>query len=385
VRTSLNFNKQKPVSFFETTIRCLGGLLTAYELSGEKVLLDKAADLGERLSKAFVGPMGLPKTQINLASGSSSLSGWLGGNVLLAEIGTVQLEFFALARHTGNDKFRAIAQKVIDVLDQNGPAVTNGGRQWPIHVRPESGRSSGMTVSWGAMGDSYYEYLLKMWLFTGKRVDQYKRMYLESVRAMQKQLIFTENGLTYVEELKNGRDEKKMDHLVCFVPGLLALGAQHIPEVHDEHMALAAKLTETCYEMYKRQKTGLAPEFVTFRSGRMLVGAKHNLLRPEAMESIFLMWRFTKDPKYREWGWRIFVAFEKHCRIATGGYAGLKDVNVDGSAPRNRDDTMQTFWLAETLKYMLLLFSDDDALDLTTHVFNTEAHPLQVFEIPGDH
>ena len=194
-----------------------------------------------------------------------------------------------------------------------------------------------------------------------------------------------------------------MDHLVCFVPGLLALGAQHIPEHHDEHsnrqqrshprrmaprlgmpppirsaaprgntdtwnltkpapseceefgarirrvrlfphnaVALAAKLTETCYNMYSRQKTGLAPEFVTFRGGKMNVGARHNLLRPETVESLFLMWRFTKDPKYREWGWRIFVAFEKHCKIATGGYAGLKDVNVDGSHPRNRDDTMQT-------------------------------------------
>lgn len=61
----------------------------------------QAVDLGERLSRAFVGPRGMPKTQINLATGISSLSSWLGGAVLLAEVGTVQLEFFALARHTG--------------------------------------------------------------------------------------------------------------------------------------------------------------------------------------------------------------------------------------------------------------------------------------------
>jgi len=385
VRTSLNFNKPKAVSFFETTIRCLGGLLTAYELSGEKVLLDKATDLGERLAKAFQGSAGLPKTQINLATGTSSLSGWLGGNVLLAEVGTVQMEFFALARHTGRTQFREIAATVFDVLDKNGPAPVDGGRLWPIHVRPETGRSSGATVSWGAMGDSYYEYLLKLWVLTGKKHEQYKRMYLQSIKGMQNRLVRTDDGLTYVQELKNGHDERKMDHLVCFVPGLLALGAQHMPEVHDEHMALAEKLVETCYQMYARQKTGLAPEFVTFRTGRMLVGARHNLLRPEAVESIFLMWRFTKNPKYREWGWKIFTAFEKHCRVPSGGYAGLKDVNQDGDAPRNRDDTMQTFWLAETLKYLLLLFSDDDALDLTTHVLNTEAHPLQVFTIDGDH
>ena len=96
------------------------------------------------------------------------------------------------------------------------------------------------------------------------------------------------------------------------------------------------------------------------------------------------MYELTRDDKYREWGWKVFVAFETHCRVASGGYVGLKDVNTDGSVARNRDDTMQTFWLAETLKYLLLLFSDDDALDLTTHVINTEAHPLQAFSFDGD-
>jgi len=178
-----------------------------------------------------------------------------------------------------------------------------------------------------------------------------------------------------------------MDHLVCFLPGTLALGAQHIPEVREEHMALAIKLTETCYQMYARTKTGLAPEFVNFRRGQgMTTGAAHNLLRPETVESLFYLWRFTKDVRYRDYGWRIFLAFERYCKVPGGGYAGLKNTGVaEVTNARNRDDTMQTFWLAETLKYMLLLFSDDDALDLTTHVFNTEAHPLQVFEIPGDH
>ena len=197
-------------------------------------------------------------------------------------------------------EFRDIAQKPIDVLDREGGATKDGGRLWPIHVRPETGKTTGKTVSWGAMGDSYYEYLLKMWLLTGKQHEQYKRMYLESIKGMQNRLLREEAGLTYIAELKNGREERKMDHLVCFVPGLLALGAQHIPEHKDEHMALAAKLTETCYNMYSRQKTGLAPEFVTFRGGKINVGARHNLLRPETVESLFLMWRFTKDPKYRE-------------------------------------------------------------------------------------
>merc|ERR1719201_2884533 len=103
-------------------------------------------------------------------------------------------------------------------------------------------------------------------------------MYLESIKAMQQKLVIREAGLTYVAESKNGHIERKMDHLVCFVPGMLALGAQHIPEVHDEHMALAAKLAETCYQMYAQQRTGLSPEFVRFHPGQgMTIGAGHNL------------------------------------------------------------------------------------------------------------
>lgn len=121
--------------------------------------------------------------------------------------------------------------------------------------------------------------------------------------------------------------------------------------------------------------TGLAPEFVKIGND-MEVGAAHNLLRPETAESLFYMWRFTKDPKYREWGWAMFVAFEQHTRIPTGGYSGIRNVNVAGET--KADDTMQTFWLAETLKYFLMLFSEDDILDLEKNVINTEAHPLKV-------
>jgi len=76
-------------------------------------------------------------------------------------------------------------------------------------------------------------------------------------------------------------------------------------------------------------------------------GAHHNLLRPETVESLMILHRKTGDPIYREWGWRIFQAFETHCRVPEGGYAGLKDVR--NPRPQN-DDTMQSFWLAETLK-----------------------------------
>ena len=118
VRHGLRLDGTSRISFFETTIRCLAGLLAAHELSGEKVLLDKAEDLGNRLARAIGGGAGMPKTQISLGTGQGAIPSWLGGNVLLAEVGTFQMEFVALSEHTRRSEFRDKALHVFDVLDR---------------------------------------------------------------------------------------------------------------------------------------------------------------------------------------------------------------------------------------------------------------------------
>ena len=93
------------------------------------------------------------------------------------------------------------------------------------------------------------------------------------------------------------------------------------------------------------------------------------------MESLYIMYRITKDKKYQEYGWKIFQAFEEHARIPSGGYSSLNSV-------KNKDlgyrDKMESFFLGETLKYLFLLFSDIDIVPLDKFVFNTEAHPLPI-------
>jgi mannosyl-oligosaccharide alpha-1,2-mannosidase len=211
VHSSLRFDQRKKVSFFETTIRCLGGLLAAYELCGDATLLAKATELGDRLGKAFASGSGLPYTSVSLADGSHTVPSWLAGSVLLAEVGTVQLEFAALDHHAGRAELRAKSDRVFALLDEKGPTPdASGGRLWPIHIRPETGVTTGSTITWGAMGDSFYEYLLKYWLLTGKRHEQYKRMYLDAVKGMVAKLLFTEDGLTFIAESKNGRIDKKV-------------------------------------------------------------------------------------------------------------------------------------------------------------------------------
>ena len=81
---------------------------------------------------------------------------------------------------------------------------------------------------------------------------------------------------------------------------------------------------------------------------------------------------------YRDWGWEILQAFQKHSRVESGGFTTLQ--NVDTPRPNARKgNKMESFFLSETLKYLFLLFTDDeDILPLDKWVFNTEAHPLPV-------
>ena len=95
------------------------------------------------------------------------------------------------------------------------------------------------------------------------------------------------------------------------------------------------------------------------------------------MESLFVLYRITKNPLYQDWGWEILQAFDGHSRVSSGGFATLQRVNSENPQHNNR---MESFFLSETLKYLFLLFSDDaDTLPLDEWVFNTEAHPLPIW------
>ena len=212
-----------------------------------------------------------------------------------------------------------------------------------------------------------------------------------------------------------------MDHLVCFMPGTIALAATLGSTVEEAkkhglwgdkeeaQMKLAAELTKTCWGMYKVMATGLAPEISFFQINdppRMqaevgiLASAElapddqdapwrtdyqikphdsHNLQRPETVESLFYMWRITGDESYRELGWEMFTSFIRHTAVNDGtGFSSLANAN---EVPPPLRDNMESFWLAETLKYFYLLFSPPDLLPLDQIVLNTEAHVFPRFEL----
>jgi hypothetical protein len=231
VKNSLNNNRGRMVSVFETTIRSLGGLLSAYDWSGDEVFLEQAQDLGKRLFAAVeANPIGIPYGQVNLATGEARNIGWTGDNAIISEFGTLQIEFRLLARLTGNHDYKDKIEHVFTLLNDMNPAhglysyfVRNRGVQKPQFANDK--------LTFGAMTDSLYEYMLKVWIQGGKEEDLYREMYDKSIQGMHDELlqVSSPSGLVFIADKNNGRLDTKMDHLVCFMGGLLALGAYTDP------------------------------------------------------------------------------------------------------------------------------------------------------------
>lgn len=235
----------------------------------------------------------------------------------------------------------------------------------------------------GALADSFYEYLLKAWIQSGEEDVAARQMYDDAIAAITDDLLKkSKSGLQYYAERKFERIEQKMDHLACFAGGLLVLGAETAKgapeEVREKYRNIGAEVTNTCHESYIRSQTRLGPEAFRFtdevEAQATRVSEKYYILRPETVESYFYLWRLTKNPKYRDWAWDAAQAIEKHCKVEAG-YSGIRDVyEKDGQ----KDDVQQSFLTAETLKYLYLIFSEDDLIPLDEWVFNTEAHPLPI-------
>ncbi|CAG8592460.1 8598_t:CDS:2, partial [Racocetra fulgida] len=331
VANSLNFDIDGEVNVFETTIRVLGGLLSAYHLSGNDTLyLTKAVDLGDRLLGAFSSPSGIPYASVNLATREGIVAHFNGGASSTSEATTLQLEFKYLSYISDNYVYWDKSQNIMLAIDD-----------------------------------------LKKYDGLGVKTHLIDRSH--------------PSGLLYIGELSGFGDDNispKMDHLVCFMGGNLVLGATRGRKVHDiqedmsdndlEDLDIGKELTKTCAEIYFSTNTGLAPEIAYFSTSEdattdIIIKPldSHNLLRPETVESLFILWRLTGDVQYRhvfipnyyclpdKSSYRItFIlsgTFEKYARVDEGGYTSLDDVTV---VPPERRDKMETFWLVIKFSFL---------------------------------
>ena len=345
----LSFDKDISVQNFEITIRLLGGLISAYQLDGDKRFLTLAEDLGKRLLPVFNSPTGMPYVNVNLKTGETK-----GKVNNPAEIGTLMLEFGTLSKLTGDQIYYDKAKKGITELFSRRSKIGLVGTTIDV----ETGEWKNTESHISGMIDSYYEYLLKSWLLFGDK--DFKKMYDESISVVNKYLAEkTETGLWYGQvDMNTGKQTSStFGALDAFLPAVLAYGGD---------LKRAVQLQESCYYMWTH--FDIEPEQFDYKTNKILYA--NYVLRPEIVESAYYLYYYTKDPKYLAMGKTFFDSIVKYCK-ADEGYAALKSV-----VTKEKSDSMESFFFAETLKYFYLLFSADGTNALDKYVFNTEAHPI---------
>lgn len=447
------------VPFFEVTIRVLGGLLSAHVLTQDAAVLGLASQLGHALLPAFAdSPTGIPYCTVHLAVAKADCpESDVGMSIPLAELGSVQLEFAALASALHEPRLATLADAVYTSL-RRLPAVHG---LYPLRIRPHSGGPASKAVSFGSGADSFYETLLKRWVQGGKApaLRPLLSMYRASLVGLRRLLRRSyPSHLLFVARADFGevgacgagqcsRRQHVFEHLSCFLPGMLALGAHHGAGINATwEWEVAGELLATCEALYESQPSRLGPESVEFHTEHSMRAARAEArergrpldvgppgrgdfdvldprwpLRPEYVESLYIMWRLegmrmraeaadSEDERtwrterhrrresYRQRGLRVFEAIEARCRTASGAYAGLRSVSSATTAAgaggkgseAAQEDLLESFFFAETLKYLYLLFSDDEPtkgaatsaqaadLDLDRFVFTTEAHLMPV-------
>ncbi|KAM7305706.1 ER degradation-enhancing alpha-mannosidase-like protein 3 isoform X2 [Ixodes scapularis] len=372
----VTFDHDIVVSVFEANIRMVGGLLSGHILAsylqehhgrldwyrGDLLLMAK--ELGYRLLPAFNTSTGVPHPRINLRLGLKSPKLGQVSETCTACAGTMILEFAALSRLTGEPIFEEKARAAMDYLwqqrhrssDLMGTVLNIHNGDW---VRRDSGVGAGI--------DSYYEYCLKAYILLGD--DLYLERFNKHYTAVMK---YISNGPMLVDvhmHRPNTNSRNFMDALLAFWPGLQVLKGDIKPAIETHEML---------YQVMQRHN--FLPE--AFTTDFQVHWGQHPL-RPEFVESTYFLYKATRDPYYLEAGRRVVDSLQKHARVPCG-FAAVKDVRTG-----KHEDRMDSFVLAETFKYLYLLFAspEDILLDLDQFVFTTEAHllPLSLARINRTH
>jgi mannosyl-oligosaccharide alpha-1,2-mannosidase len=415
------------INVFETTIRHLGGFLAAYDLSGDERLLEKAKEFGAMLIKAFDTPNHMPVTRWSPQAALEE-NQIASQATLLAEIGSLTMEFTRLSQLTGDCKWYDAVNRIVRLLDKQQFKTFLPG-MWPVTANAQAAdftRDSLFTLS--AMSDSVYEYFPKMHALLGGVDPVYKKLYEGSMATAIEYNLWRPMTPEHADILVSGQIRKegatgvaKLDpqgqHLVCFAGGMFALGGKlfNIPA----HVEIGKKITDGCIYTYKAMPLGIMPEIFrmvpcdsrlecewdekkwkevvksidsTADTAEALIEKKRlpkgftqlydkrYILRPEAIESVFLLHRMTGEEYLLEAAWDMFTAIANFTRTDLAN-AALKDISYTAeeiaAGELIQADSMESFWMAETLKYFYLIFSEPDVISLDEWVFNTEAHPFK--------
>jgi mannosyl-oligosaccharide alpha-1,2-mannosidase len=412
---TIDFNStDSEVSLFETTIRYMGGLLSAYDLlkgpckdlvakeDEDKVeaLLSQAKVLATNLKIAFDTPSGVPDNSLyydpDPRIGGSDTNG-------LATTGTLVLEWTRLSDLTGEPIFGELAQKAESYLLDPQPA---SGEPFPgllgITIYIENGTFANGIGGWGGGTDSYYEYLIKMYLYDPERFEKYKDRWILAVDSSIEHLISHPTSrpeLSFMSGFAGTTLRFQSGHLDCFHGGNFILGG--IVLGVQKYIDHGLELARGCREAYIQTATGIGPESFAWqdnatspdannggppsdqadfyeRAGFWVQNGAYDL-RPEVIESWYYAYRVTGDKTYQDWAWEAFLNINKTCAAGVG-FSAVTDINESDGGQFY--DSQESFWFAEVLKYSYLIHAGESDFQVKTSdnrfVYNTEAHPVAI-------
>lgn len=380
VINTVSFDKDSTVQVFEATIRVLGSLLSAHRIitdskqpfgdmtikDYDNELLHMAHDLAVRLLPAFENTKtGIPYPRVNLKTGVPPDS---NNETCTAGAGSLLVEFGILSRLLGDSTFEWVARRAVKALWSLRSSDTGLlGNVVNIQTGHWVGKQSGL----GAGLDSFYEYLLKSYILFGEKEDlemfnaayqsiqNYLRRGREACNEGEGDPPLYVNVNMFSGQLMN----TWIDSLQAFFPGLQVL----IGDVED-----AICLHAFYYAIWKRY--GALPERYNWQL--QAPDVLFYPLRPELVESTYLLYQATKNPFYLHVGMDILQSLEKYTKVKCG-YATLHHV-ID----KSKEDRMESFFLSETCKYLYLLFDEENPVHKsgTRYMFTTEGHIISVDE-----
>ncbi|KAI5465264.1 endoplasmic reticulum mannosyl-oligosaccharide 1,2-alpha-mannosidase [Mariannaea sp. PMI_226] len=412
------------VNMFETNIRYLGGLLSAYDLSKREVLLNKAIELGDMLYAGFNTEHRMPVDFFEFEKAKTGKGLAVERLVVLASPGSLSLEMTRLSQITGDNKYYDAITRVMKIFHEQQQDTKLPGL-WPKWVSMKSMNVSARgSFTIAASSDSTYEYLPKMHALLGGWDEMYRDMSLSFMRAANEHLFFRPmlpdekdvlfSGNMHIDGNGVPTFDAQSEHLGCFIGGTMALGGQLLGTPADIKTGL--KLAKGCAYAYAAFPTGMMPErfhAIPCNPPRATVcrwdeqtwileshrrqGYQQRLpkgfssavdpryiLRPEAIESLFVAYRITGQKELQDMAWKMFKAITKGTAV-DHGHASVLDVTSRKSV-LDKEDYMESFWFSETLKYFYLIFSPPDLISLDDFVLNTEAHPFRLparSNVPG--
>lgn len=378
LQETVDFDVDVNASVFETNIRVVGGLLSAHLFSGKAglelepgwpcsgPLLRMAEDAAKKLLPAFQTPSGMPYGTVNLLRGLSPSETPV---TCTAGVGTFILEFAALSRLTGNRTYEDLARRALRALWESRSSIGLVGNHIDVLTQKWVAQDAGI----GAGVDSYFEYLVKGAILL--QDPELLHMFQEYDRAIQNYTRF-DDWYLWVQMHKGTVSMPVFQSLEAFWPGLQSLLG---------NLEGASRTFQNYYSVW-RQFGGL-PEFYSIPQGFTVDKREGYPLRPELIESAMYLFRATGDHTYLQLGLDALESIEKISRMPCG-YASVKDLR-----DHQLDNRMESFFLAETVKYLYLLFDPAHFLHGgrawedgggasgrcvlgTGYIFNTEAHPL---------